>query len=109
MFRPEMCSEQKISLKGHCGYFYQNFSSEYLNDDDSFHTSVYLELLFNFFLKEANLQINVAPIIGFIAIQVQPHLKVVRDGRGFTISGPHYSLLVETAKYLNYRYESRLG
>lgn len=42
-------------------------------------------------------------VLRFMTAHVPPHIKVIRDATGFTASGPHYSLIAEAARYINYR------
>lgn len=96
-----LCPLNVIKFDGHCGYFYQN-SSEFLKDDGTSKADVYLELFFDYIFA-GEFGESVDTVLRFMAVEVLPNLRIIRDSLGFTIRGPHYSVLAELGKYLNYR------
>lgn len=96
-----LCPLNVIKFDGHCGYFYQN-SSEFLKDDGTSKAEVYLELFFDYIFADEFGE-SVDTVLRFMAVEVLPNLRIIRDSLGFTIRGPHYSVMAELSKYLNFR------
>lgn len=99
------CPIRPIGLDGHCGYFRQNFTL-YLADDGTYHWDEYVALMIDR-LMTGRLSIDrysIEPIIRFGSFYIPPRVRAFRDELGFTIAGPHFSVVTELAKFLNYRF-----
>lgn len=99
-----LCAEKLIGIpfEGSCGYYSQNFSL-FAKDNKEWHVEKYEEYFNIFFDYLMFGQFDTTDTtLRFLAVPVMPHLFSFRDEEGFTIYGPHYSVIAETAKHINY-------
>lgn len=82
-------------LHGHCGYFKQNFSDYPIDNPLGYQVIINNAIKFMFIKPDT--------VIRFMAVRGNPHLTIKRDDNGFTIGGPHFSVVMEAAKLVNYR------
>lgn len=95
-----LCPPPNTAFEGYCGHFSQNYSL-YSKDTSEINWKEAGPSLAEFFFLD-QLNPSEEPILRFGAIQVPPHLHVTRGRHGFTISGPHYSVLAEVANFINF-------
>lgn len=94
-----LCLGNRHYFDRDCDYFAQN-RSRYLKDTGTFWDELYP--LFISMLIDKELEPIDDNALRFGTIQVQPHLNVTRNGNGFFISGPHFSVLAVVARYFNF-------
>lgn len=95
------CKAKPNVLAGHCAYFKQE-RGRFLKDDGENHFKEMISILMDHFFSGL-IGPRQEPVIQFLAIQAPPHLFTARDEEGFKVMGPHYSVLAEMGKLLNYR------
>lgn len=87
--------KHKSVLNGHFGHYLQNFSRYPV--DNPLGAKVIGAYVYRFLFKKGD------PTIRFMAVNCPPHLFTKRNKKGFTVWGPLYSVLLEAARFINYR------
>lgn len=88
--------KHQSKLNGHSNYFKQNFTDYPTHNPRG--AKIIMENIYQFMFIPKD------EIIKFLSVETRPHLFVERDGDGFYIWGPFYSVVQEAANYINYRY-----
>lgn len=83
-------------LNGHWAFHAQNFSLYPIENPRGY--AIITDNIMKFMTLKPNMAIKI------MTIETKPQLMVERYPDGFTIHGPLYSLIVEAAKLINYRY-----
>lgn len=91
---PKYVIPRKNALRGHIDYHFQNLSGYPKSLD-----------MIQLMADHWAVPLNGIPVetIRFMAIMSEPFVFAINDKNGFTVWGPLYSLLKESAKYINYR------